>query len=141
MHRFYSGGIPRWLDEGFAQYISKAAHASYQRARGYIAKPHSSAIASQDLIPLTSLFAITYPPSDRVATFCNESERLLRFLAETDRPSFLALLDALARHQPFEAAFARTSVGKFASTRDLEEKFRDYAAKDFGTTLQQADND
>jgi len=141
MHRFYSGGIPRWLDEGFAQYISKAAHASYQRARGYIAKPHSSAIASQDLIPLTSLFAITYPPSDRVATFCNESERLLRFLAETDRPSFLALLDALARHQPFEAAFARTCVGKFASTRDLEEKFRDYAAKDFGTTLQQADND
>ena len=141
MHRFYSGGIPCWLDEGFAQYISKAAHASYQRARGYIAKPHSSAIASQDLIPLISLFAITYPPSDRVATFYNESERLVRFLAETDRPSFLALLDALARHQPFEAVFARTCVGKFASTRDLEEKFRDYAAKDFGTTLQQADND
>jgi hypothetical protein len=141
MHRFYPGGSPCWLDEGFAQYISKAAHASYQRARGYIAKPHSSAVASQDLIPLISLFAITYPPSARVATFYNESERLVRFLAETDRASFLALLDALARHQPFEAAFARTCVGKFASTRDLEEKFRDYAAKDFGTTLQQADND
>jgi hypothetical protein len=24
MHRFYSSGIPCWLDEGFAQYISKA---------------------------------------------------------------------------------------------------------------------
>jgi hypothetical protein len=34
LHRFYSGGIPCWLDEGFAQYISKNAHASYQRARG-----------------------------------------------------------------------------------------------------------
>jgi hypothetical protein len=55
MHRFYSGGIPCWLDEGFAQYISKAAHASYQRTRGYIAKPHSSAIASQDLSPHLTL--------------------------------------------------------------------------------------
>jgi hypothetical protein len=141
LHRFYTDGIPCWLDEGFAQYISKAAHASYQRARGYIAKPHSSAIAPPDLIPLPTLFAMTYPPSDRVETFYNESERLVRFLADTDRPSFLALLDALARHQPFETAFARTYVGKFAGNRDLEEKFRDYAAKDFGTTLQQADND
>jgi hypothetical protein len=84
---------------------------------------------------------MTYPPSDRVETFYNESERLVRFLADADRPSFLALLDALARHQPFETAFARIYVAKFAGTRDLEEKFRDYAAKDFGTTLQQADND
>jgi hypothetical protein len=140
MHRFYADGIPCWLSEGFAQYISKAAHASYQRARGYIAKPHSSAIAPQDLIPLATLLAVTYPPSDRVEIFYNESERLVRFLAVTDRPSFLALLDALARHQPFETAFARAYVGKFASPRDCEEKFREYATKDFGTTLQQADN-
>ena len=36
LHRFYADGIPCWLNEGIAQYISKAAHASYQRARGYI---------------------------------------------------------------------------------------------------------
>jgi hypothetical protein len=52
LHRFYSDGIPLWLNEGFAQYVSKGAHASYQRARGYVAKPHSQAIAAQDLIPL-----------------------------------------------------------------------------------------
>ncbi len=34
LHRFYADGIPCWLDEGFAQFISKDAHASYQRARG-----------------------------------------------------------------------------------------------------------
>jgi hypothetical protein len=140
MHRFYADGIPCWLNEGIAQYISKAAHASYQRARGYIAKPHSQAIAAEDLIPLGKLVAMTHPPSDRVETFYDESERLVRFLATTDKPSFLSLLDALGRHQPFETALPRSYAGKFGSTPILEERFREYASRDFGTTLQQADN-
>src|ERR1700732_2387858 len=81
LHRFYTDGIPCWLDEGFAQFISKDAHAAYERARGYIAKPHSEAIAPQELIPLAALVAMTHPPSDRVASFYDESERLVRFLA------------------------------------------------------------
>lgn len=137
VHRFYSEGVPCWLNEGLAQYISKGAHASYQRARGYIAKPHSDAIAAGDLIPLPMLLGMTSPPNDRVDTFYDESERLVRFLATTDKTSFLALLDALGRHQPFEIAFARIYVAKFASVAVLEEKFREYAVKDFGTTLQQ----
>ena len=130
LHRFYSDAIPCWLDEGFAQYVSKGAHASYQRARGYISKPHSQAIATQDLIPLTALVAMTQPPSERVETFYNESERFVRFLASTDKPRFLALLDALARHQPFDSTLLRIYAGEFASAAVLEEKFRDYAAKD-----------
>jgi hypothetical protein len=137
LHRFYTDGIPCWLDEGFAQYISKDARAAYERARGYIAKPHSEAIAPQELIPLAALVAMTHPPSDRVASFYDESERLVRFLAATDKPSFLALLDALARHQPLETALPRLYGGKFASITMLEEKFREYATKDFGTSLQQ----
>jgi hypothetical protein len=134
LHRFYSDGVPCWLNEGFAQYVSKGAHASYQRARGYIAKPHSQAIAAQDLIPIAALVAMTHPPSDRVEIFYDESERLVRFLALTDKPSFLALLDALGRHQPFDAALLRIYAGKFSSTSMLEEKFREYASKDFGTS-------
>src|SRR5712692_11892579 len=140
LHRFYTDGIPCWLDEGFAQYISKVAHASYERARGFTSKPHSEAIAEQDLIPLATLVSMTHPPSERVHTFYDESERLVRFLAATDKPSFLALLDALARHQPFETVLPRLYSGKFASVSMLEEKFRDYASKDFGTSLQQANN-
>lgn len=136
MHRFYSDGIPCWLDEGFAQYISKNAHASYQRARGYIARPRSESIGAADLIPIVKLVAITHPPSDRVETFYDESERLVRFLAATDKSSFLRLLDALARHQPFDSALLRIYAGKFSSASALEEKFRDYAAKDSGTSLQ-----
>ena len=140
LHRFYSEGIPRWLDEGFAQYSSKLAYASYERARNYIAKPHSEAIASEDLIPLATLLSMTYPPSEHVKTFYDESERLVRFLVATDKRSFLALLDALGRHQPFDTAFVRNYSGKFISAAMLDEKFRDYASKDLGTTLQQADN-
>jgi len=138
LHRFYADGIPCWLNEGFAQYVSKDARASYQRARGYIAKPRSQAIASEELIPLAKLMAMTQPPSDNVETFYDESERLVRFLAFTDKRNFLSLLDALGRHQPFEASIVRIYVGSFASLAALEGKFRDYAAKDFGTTLQQA---
>jgi hypothetical protein len=141
LHRFYTDGIPCWLDEGFAQFISKDAHASYQRARGYLARPHSEAISPQELLPLNTLIAQTHPPSDHVLVFYNESERLVRFLAETNKASFLNLLDALARHQPFETTLPRFYPANFASVSDLEAKFRDYAAKDFGTTLQQARND
>ncbi len=84
---------------------------------------------------------MTHPPSDRVPIFYNESERLVRFLASTDKPTFLALLDALARHQPFETAFSRIYVGRFASTAAMEEKFREYASQDFETSPQQANNE
>jgi hypothetical protein len=139
LHRFYADGIPCWLNEGFAQYVSKGAHASYQRARGYISKARSQAIATPDLIPLTTLAAMTHPPSDRVETFYDESERLVRFFASIDKPSFLALLDALGRHQPFEIAVLRIYAGKFTSASAIQEKFSEYASKDFGSSLQQPD--
>jgi hypothetical protein len=91
------------------------------------------------MIPLATLVRLTRPPSDGVETFYDESERLVRFLVATDKPSFLALLDALGRHQPFETALPRFYPTKFATVALLEEKFREYAAKDFGTTLQQAE--
>jgi hypothetical protein len=138
IHRFYSDGVPSWLNEGLAQYISKSAHASYQRARGFIAKPRSEAIALEDLIPLPQLVAMTHPPNDKVEVFYDESERLVRFLATADKPSFLALLDALGRHQPLETALARYYAGKLPTLAVLQREFDDYAIKDFGTTLQQA---
>ena len=140
LHRYYTDAIPCWLDEGFAQYVSKNAHASYGRARGYLAKPHSEAVAEQDFIPLEALVGMTHPPADKVRTFYDESERLVRFLVASDKPSFLALLDALARHQPLETVLLPLYHGKFASISALEEEFRAYASRDFGTSLQQVDN-
>ena len=139
LHRYYPGGIPCWLDEGFAQYVSKGAQASYQRARKYLAKAHSQAIAADDLIPLPALTAMTHPPSDRVETFYDESERLVRFLASTDKASFLTFLDAVARHQPIDSALGQSYNGKFLTLTALEEQFREYATKEFGTSLQQTE--
>ncbi|MDP9100221.1 MAG: hypothetical protein M3N48_14695 [Verrucomicrobiota bacterium] len=136
LHRFYSGGIPCWLDEGFAQFVSKGAHASYQRARGFNARPLSQRVQTQNLIPIAALVAMTHPPSENVVSFYDESERFVRFLASTDKARFLSLLDALARHQPFDSAFLRIYAGEFANAAVLEEKFRVYAT---GTSLQQTD--
>src|SRR5256886_2139758 len=141
LHRFFTDSIPCWLDQGFAQFISKDAHASYERARGYVSKPHSDSIAPQDLLPLTVLTTATHPPSDRVRIFYDESERLGRFLAAADKQSFLSLLDSLARHQPLETVLPRLYSVRFANVSALEDTFRDYASKDFGSSLQQASND
>ena len=137
IHRFYPDGIPCWLNEGFAQYVSKGAQASYMRARNYNARPRSDAIDEAKLIPLSELMTMTYPPNDRVETFYDESERLVRFLAVTDKPSFLRFLDALARHQPFETALFQNYGTKFLTPAALEEKFREYASNKLGTLLQQ----
>jgi hypothetical protein len=131
LHRYYPDGIPCWLNEGFAQFVSKGARASYLRARNYNARPHSRAVAEEKLIPLTELMALTYPPSDRVETFYDESERLVRFLAMTDKRSFLSFLDALGRHRPFETALFENYGTKFLTPAALEEKFREYAANEF----------
>jgi hypothetical protein len=136
LHRYYPDGIPSWLDEGFAQYVSKCAHATYKRTRGFDARPRSQAIAPGDLIPVASLVAMTQPPSDRVDTFYDESERLVRFLVSTDKIAFLGFLDALARHQPFDSTLLQFYGVKFSSAATFEEKFRDYAVKDFGTSIQ-----
>ena len=138
MHRYYPDGIPCWLNEGFAQFVSKGAQASYLRARNYNAKPLSQSVAAEKLIPLATLTNMTYPPGNQVETFYDESEKLVRFLALTDKASFLTFLDAVGRHQPFEAALLQSFGTKFLNTAAFEEKFREYATKEIGTSLQQA---
>jgi hypothetical protein len=141
LHRFYPDGIPCWLNEGMAQYVSKGALASYERARGYLAKPRSVPIETNDYIPLASLIDFTRVPNDRVEAFYHESERLVRFLASDNKASFLQFLDAVSQHQPVDTALSRNYPGKFATLSALEEKFRDYAAKDSGGVIRQADAD
>ncbi len=131
LHRYYPDGIPCWLNEGMAQYLSKNAHASYERARGYIARAHSRALADEQFIALKTLTIFTMPPNDRVITFYDESERLVRFLAETDKHSFLALLDKLGRHQPLANVLGQDYAGIFPTLPVLEQKFREYATQDF----------
>jgi hypothetical protein len=133
MHRFYPEGIPCWLNEGFAQYVSKAAHASYERARGYRARPHSEAIAPEKLFSLSQLLNLTHPPNEDVAAFYDESERLVRFLAGVNKATFLTLLDAVGRHQPSEEAIVQAYHSRFFDLAALEKKFQAYASQEFAS--------
>lgn len=128
IHRYYPDGIPTWLNEGFAQFVSKGAQASFLRARNYNAKPLSQPIAAVNFIPLATLTTMSYPPSTQVETFYDESERLVRFLATADKTAFLSFLDAVGRHQPFDSALSQAYGMKFSTVEALEEKFRVYAS-------------
>jgi len=67
LFRLYQRPLPRWLDEGFAEYVSRVARASYQRARNYNARPHSQSIPADQLIPLSRLTTLAdYPASGEI---------------------------------------------------------------------------
>ena len=137
LRRLYGPGVPLWLNEGLAQALSKNAHASYQRARGYLAKPFSNGIPAAKLFPLGALTTMSYPPAAQVETFYDQSERLVRFLITADRPKFLELLQLTAGGETFETALQRTNAAAFASLGALEEKFAPYATKDADTVALQ----
>ena len=131
LFRRYQHPLPRWLDEGFAEYTSRVARASYQRARNYVAAPHSPSVPPGQFIPLAQLVAmVDYPPADRVSAFYHESERLVRFLVAADRTAFLVLLDGVARGDSFDTALSRNYGSRFSNVAALETEFAPYASKD-----------
>jgi hypothetical protein len=134
VRRLYGARVPLWLNEGLAQTLSKNAHAAYQRARGYVAKPYSNGIAAEKLFPLRTLTAMHYPPAAQVETFYDQSERLVRFLINADRARFLEILQLTANGEAFEAALSRASSASFPSLSALEESFVPYATKDAAAT-------
>jgi hypothetical protein len=131
LRRLYGNGIPLWLNEGFAEYASKGAQASFRRARGYNAKPLSGKVERDKLNPLDDKTAARgYPSDDKVDAFYTESERLVRFLVASDKEKFLELLQLCAAGQPFDTALFHASGALFPSVAELEEKFVAYAAAD-----------
>lgn len=134
LFRVYQRILPRWLDEGFAEYISRLARASFQRARNYNARPHSQSIPVNRLIPLSRLTTLTdYPPSEEIEVFYHESERLVRFLAAADPASFRALLASVAHGESFDTALPRHFSARFFDVAALEKEFAPYASKDTET--------
>ena len=133
VRRLYGARVPLWLNEGLAQALSKNAHASYQRARGYLSKPYSNGIAADKLFPLRTFTTMHYPPAAQVETFYDQSERLVRFLITSDHAKFLEVLQLTANGEGLEAALLRANTASFPSLAALEEKFVPYATKDADT--------
>ncbi len=131
LFRLYQRPLPRWLDEGFAEYVSGMSRASYERARNYNARPRSQSIPAEQLIPLSRLTTLAdYPASDQINVFYHESERLVRFLAAANPTAFRALLDSVAHGESFDTALSRHYSGRFFNVDALEKEFVPYASKD-----------
>lgn len=128
--RFFGSGLPLWLNEGFAQYISKGAQASFRRARGYSAKPHSESIADERLFPVARLSTMRYPATSEVESFYNEAERLVRFLVAADRARLAEFVEVSAKGEPFERAISLCYGSRFSDLAMLESEFKVYAAKE-----------
>ena len=129
VHRFFGAGVPLWLNEGYAEYAASRGHASFHRARGYRARPNSGAVDPARFVGLAVLTeAVGYPVEvEEVATFYNESERLVRFLSAANKTGFGAMFDALSKGNRFETALAKGFGSRFASVDALEREFRPYA--------------
>ncbi len=129
--RFYGSNVPLWLNEGYAEYISHVAYASFNRARGYDAHPRTNGLTAQSYVPLDQLTnALTYPADTKdVIPFYIESEKLVRFLNAADKTKFQLMLDALAKGSLFENALHGAYGLQFPSPHQLEEAFKPYAVQ------------
>ena len=115
----------------------KERAASYQRARGYIAKPRSQAIATEELIPLPALVAIA-AAADRsrgdVLQPIGAPGTLSRRHGQAEI-SHVARCAGPASALRDQRSFASMPANSPAS-RHFEEQFREYAAKDSGTSAE-----
>ena len=134
--RFYGSNVPLWLNEGYAEYISRVAYASFYRARGYDSHPRTNMLTADSFLPLDRLTnALTYPTEVKeVLAFYTESEKLVRFLNGADKTKFQVMLDLLAHGSLFENALHGAYGTLYPSPHLLEEAFKPYAIQPAPTT-------
>jgi len=132
INRFFGTGLPLWLNEGYAEYASRRAYASYYRARGYRAKPRSPGVTDGEFMPFSSFLNMQGYPSEhkKVSVFYRQSERLVRFLAATDKEAFLKLFRFLAEGKYMDNALRQAFGSRFLTFDQFEREFREYASKD-----------
>ena len=127
--RFYGSNVPLWLNEGYAEYISRVAYSSFYRARGYDSHPRTSLLTAESFLPLDRLtHALTYPAEVReVLAFYVESEKLVRFLNDADKTKFQTMFESLAHGSLFENALHNAYGTQYPTPHLLEESFKPYA--------------
>lgn len=129
--RFFGSNVPLWLNEGYAEYISRVAYAGYYRARSYDAHPRSNALPPEAFVPLAQLTnLLTYPTETRdVLAFYTESEKLVRFLNAADKGKFQAMFASLAQGSLFENALHNAYGTLYPTPHLLEDAFKPYAVQ------------
>lgn len=131
--RFFGSNVPLWLNEGYAEYIASIAYASFVRARGYTNKPTSAPIDPKYYIPLSQLLSLaSYPETpEQIATFYDQSHKLVRFLISKDSLSFLTLMEMLSNGALFNQALLQSYGSRIPNITALEKEFQPYAEQSF----------
>ena len=134
--RFFGSNVPLWLNEGYAEYVSRRCYAAFQRARNYRARPTSATVEGERFIPLAELTTAVSYPADvvQVQAFYRESERLARFLSAVSKPGFGILFESLSKGARFETALSKGFASRFQSLDALEREFKTYATDDSGAS-------
>lgn len=134
IERFFGSGVPLWLNEGYAEYVSGICYAAFNRARGYSARPTSRPVPASLFMPVSQLTSLMSYPQEttQVAVFYNESERLVRFLSGTDKKGFQAFLEAMAKGNRIETALNKGFAARFINLEALEQAFKSYATQTNG---------
>jgi len=125
LFRLYPGGLPLWVEEGLAEFLSIRAHAAFTRARGYDARPTAPALPPDARIGLRSLSTITQYPTDSetLRRFYEQSHLLVRFLWGDDPARFLDLLAKLGRKESIDSALPTTLGASFPNVEALQAAF------------------
>ena len=131
LHRFFGDRIPLWLNEGYAEHISRVLYAAFYRARGYRAKPRFAALTAEDFLPLDRLASFaSYPTAEReVMAFYVEAQKLVSYLKAQSADQFTQFLAESARGSGFDSALNSAYGGRFNSRGDLEAQFKTEALK------------
>lgn len=127
--RFFGSGTPMWLNEGFAENSAIRCRSAFFRARGYSANPRYRTVSAAAYLPLGELTALATYPADtlKLLAFYDESEKLTRFLMNTDKKAFGAFLDGLSKGNRFETALTKAYGGRFMNLDALEREFKPFA--------------
>lgn len=124
--RLYSGKQwPRWLNEGFAEYMGTASQAA---RKGTWAKGMQKELSGVTM-PLTDLIALKdYPTDEReVRIYYQSCEKIVRFLmTEYPKERFPLFVEALLGGQPFEAAVPQVYTPQ---VKDYADFLKQYARK------------
>lgn len=129
LDRFYTSGIPLWMNEGLAEYLGERSYNTFYRARGYMARPTAPKVVESSYIPLANLTSQERYPDDvlEVNAFYNESHRLVRFLNKKDKKALHDMLEELSKGSRFDSALSRNFGSHYATVSALEQEFKPYA--------------